>query len=373
MIKAYQTIALFLMMLLCVYGCDPPVRDKMSADIPQLTFSFDKRVETMYIVLMLTGKYDMLISQHTTSYKQKTKTYFEKHKKHHAIKLATTLIDQGFSFDYAASWICQFSDFPGFQSIYTVGYPLSDSLKNGGRTISKQSLADFQQALISFYHDAECDNFFTQQESFASVMLTKTQQTFTHKKLPQIIENYYGIHKQASFTVILSPLLHSGGYEVDCKLKQDSSLTLVAMVGPDGVTNGIPLFDTTFLEQDLIIHEFGHSYEYAIVERYMPQTLQYEKVLFPPVKTLVENEGYSEWTSFMHELIVRSVTLRIVEQEYGKDAAAGLLAYEKSVGFGYVEYITDELKKYEQQRNKYPTLEDFFPQIIKRLGQIPVH
>ncbi len=133
----------------------------------------------------------------------------------------------------------------------------------------------------------------------------------------------------------------------------------------------MPVFDKEFLEQDLIIHEFGHSYANNIVDEYSSMTEKYENKLFPSVKEKLENEGVNK-ESFMYEIIVRAVTIRIVENNYGKEAAGKLLDYELSVGFKYMTDIVDELKNYESQRDKYPGLKDFFPRIIKRLDKIPL-
>lgn len=356
-------------------GCDngPTKSDKKTADSSDsqtLQFRFDKRVETVYFVLMLSGQYEFLISKHPTIYKFAVTNHFSKFKDHKAVKLAKKLIDRGFSFDYAANWIFQFSDFPEFHRSNEINFPFNDTLKNGGRTINADTLELFRKELINFYSESNCDSFFISQKDFLDEMIFKTENAFSKKDLPKIIENYYGIKKNANFFVILSPLLHGGGYGIDCDNKINSKNELFALIGANGEIEFIPVFDKEFLEQDLVIHEFGHSYESEIVEEFLTQTKQYEQTLYPPIKEKVEKEACVGWTTFMHELIDRAVTVRIVENTYGKEASDKLLDFEKSVGFQYVADIADELKNYERQRDKYPTLKDYFPELIKRLGQI---
>jgi hypothetical protein len=272
-------------------------------------------------------------------------------------------MDKGFGADYAANWIFQFTDFPSFQKINEVNYPF------GELNLNPDTLELFRKELINFYNASKCDSFFASQKDFLDTMISRASDSFSKKDLPKIIEEYYGVRKNADFFVTLSPLLHSGGYGIDCDNKTKNKNELIALIGPNGETEFIPTFDNEFIEQDLVIHEFGHSYANPIVDKFAADTKPFESTLFPPIKDKLSDEGIVQ-ESFTYELIVRAVTIRIVANTYGQVQADKLLDYEKSIGFTYVMDIADELKNYESQRDKYPTLTDFYPQIIKRLGQI---
>lgn len=197
-------------------------------------------------------------------------------------------------------------------------------------------------------------------------MVSGVRDSFSRKDIIQVIENYFGIKESAEYAVVLSPLLHSGGFTIEVADRHE----LYALVGPGGLKDSFPEFDKVFLEQDLVIHEFSHNYANPVVEQFMDETKKFEKDLFPAVREKVEQEGYATWEGFMFELIVRATTIRIVENMYGTEAATELTNYEISVGFEYVIEIVDELKIYEAQRDKYPTLAEFYPNIIRRLGEI---
>jgi hypothetical protein len=364
--RLFPLLLTYLTLLSCNYTrVQQEVKSGNISGNSRLKFNYDKRVETVYFVLMLTGDYDILISRHPSSYKSAVSKYFSKYKDHKAVVYAKRLISAGFGFDFAANWIFKFSDFPEFLEINNVNFPFSE-LK-----INADTLELFRNSLTAFYKESNCDSFFTSQKDFLNEMISNTENSFSRKDLPEIIAGYYGNKKEADFFVVLSPLLNSGGYGIDCDNKVRNKKELTALIGPNGEIDFIPVFDKTFLEQDLIIHEFGHSFANEIVDQYSGLINKYENSLFPSIKENLENEGIGK-ESFMYELLVRAVTIRIVEITYGKTAADKLLEYEMSIGFKYVKDVADELKNYETQRNKYPTLKDFFPEIVNRLVKIKI-
>lgn len=324
----------------------------------RVVFQTDKRVETLYFVFLLCDY--PVMTPYPSAYKEAAKTWFTPHRDHAAVKLGTALIQKGFYTDYAMNWLFLHSHMPVLKRNRRVDFPFEQ------RAIDPDSLALFRKALADFYVDAGCEAFLRSQQSLLDKMILSTYDSLTRKDIIQVIERYYGIRKKGTFTVILSPLLHSGGFAIQRTDKNEQYV----VIGPGGQKDSLPYFDKVFLEQDMVIHEFSHNYANPIVDRFMTESKKLEADLFPPVKDLVEEEGYSSWEGFMYELIVRSTTIRLVEQVYGPEAAAELMEYEKSVGFEYVEIVVEELKQYEVDRAKYPSLVEFYPNILKRLGAI---
>nr|MBC8230115.1 DUF4932 domain-containing protein [bacterium] len=59
------------------------------------------------------------------------------------------------------------------------------------------------------------------------------------------------------------------------------------------------------------------------------------------------------------------VTTRLAYREIGKEAGEEALQNEKIKSFVYVEALCKRLEQYENQRDKYPTFVDFYPELIK--------
>lgn len=69
----------------------------------------------------------------------------------------------------------------------------------------------------------------------------------------------------------------------------------------------------------------------------------------------------SNWVS---EHIMRGVTSRLSYINLGKKTGDKIVEIEIGQGFPYVAEVTACLETYEQNRGKYPTLEQFYPEIV---------
>lgn len=320
---------------------------------PKLQMIVDEKVEVLYYVFLLTDY--PLISKYATSYKADALNYFEPYKQHEAVALANDLFEQGFGADFPINWIFQRTEFPAFEKRGEVDFPFE--------LIKSDSLDLFANALRSFYLDAKCDSFLQMQQPFLEAMLKSTQAKLKRTDIIEVLEDYFGVQKKAEYIVAISPLLHQGGFSAE----RTDVPVLEAFVGPNKIADSIPLFDHVFLEQDMIIHEFGHNYVNPVVDQYLDQTLALKDSLYPLVEENIKSEGYFAWDSYLYELVDRSTTIRIIENIYGKEAAQELLEYEISVGFEHCQIVIELLKEYESKRKIYPTLADFFPLIIEGL------
>jgi len=64
------------------------------------------------------------------------------------------------------------------------------------------------------------------------------------------------------------------------------------------------------------------------------------------------------------EYILRAVTKRLAFNKLGPEKGQRALEDEISQGFPHLDVICQCLEQYEKQRGKYPTLKDYFPQIV---------
>lgn len=343
-------------LLLSGCGSQTPPSETVEATMKPLHIRSDHRLETLYFVFLLADY--PLVSRHSTAYKQRAAEYFEPHKAHPAVSLALELFEQGFVADYPVNWVFQCSPFPDFEKQETVDFPFD--------ILSSDSTELFREALIDFYHVAECEKFLQKQQPLLDDMTTQVWANLKRKDIISVIENYFGIEKPGTYELVLSPLVHQGGFGVE----QMDHPKLIAMVGPNGLQDSMPGFDHVFMEQDMVIHEFSHNYGNPIIDAFLPKTSDIESWMFPLIKEAAEAEGYGTWEAYLYELLVRSTTIRIVHQVYGPEAARELMDYEESAGFGHSVLLSDLLKTYEANRQAYATLHDFFPEILKWLRSL---
>lgn len=354
---------LFALFTSAIFGsCDAPEKVKVNETAlvapPTLNFTTDQRLEVLYLAFML-AEYP-LVSKYETDYKKAAEVYFEGHNNHEVVLLLKKLMYRGFNFDYAVNWIWQHTDFPALEPNRDINFPFAT------RPINQDSLNLLRIGLRKFYTDANCQEFLYQQQAFLDSMVSNAQHRFERKDLVEVITEYIGIPPAGSYYVVLSPLLHSGGYAVH----RTDVTEFSAIAGPGGLDGTMPLFDAITLEQDLVIHEFSHNYVNPIVDEFFTKMAPLEDLLYTPYKEAIAETGYNSWKGFVYELMVRATTVRIVETVYGKASAKELIDYEESEGFVFVDDVAEILKSYESKRKEYPTLRDFYPEIIDQLGKL---
>ena len=94
--------------------------------------------------------------------------------------------------------------------------------------------------------------------------------------------------------------------------------------------------------------------------------------LFEEVQDDMANQSYSGVETFLDELIVRSVVARLINKYEGEEYYKNVIEYEKGIGFIYIEEVCNSLENYENNRDKYPTFESYYGEIIKCLSNIEV-
>jgi Domain of unknown function (DUF4932) len=327
---------------------------------PQLEISIDERVETLYTVAFLNNYF--LVSNHQSEYTHLIMKDLLDLKNHKAVKLFDTLSKKHhFTFYRPVEWILQYSDFPQLEKIYKKTDDLPQVSDN-----KEYMLDEFRNELKKFYNDSLYQKYIRNIKEYNLKTIEKVKQSPTIEKLPTYLENYYG-KKLGSYNLILSPLVHSGGFNSEI-IDREGKLNVYATIGPNGEIDFIPVFDKDYLEMDMVLHEFGHSYVNPLMDKYEKKIEKLkEKYFTEKLKLDAENEGYTGWKYVFNELLLRATTIKITEKNFGKDKANELIEYEKSVGFGLVENIVEILRLYENNRDKYPTFDEFYPVLLKKM------
>ena len=326
----------------------------------ELNISIDDRIETLYSVAFLNDYY--LIGQHQNLYKQKIEKNLLPLKNHKAVQLFDTLSKKyNFSYYRTVEWVLQFSNFPEFKKIKEKAEKYETVPKS-----KEYLLKNFKKELINFNRDTLFQSYLNEMKPINQEIISEIKKSETIRELPKYLESFYG-EKLNSYNLILSPLLHSGGFNSEL-INKNGKKEVYALIGPNGEIDFIPNFDKSYLETDLILHEFGHSFVNPLLEKYHEEIEDLKsKYYTPKLEKYAKYQGYSQWNYVFNELLVRATTIVIAEKHFGKERANELLEYEKSIGFGLVENILEILKEYQQHRDKYSNFSEFYPVLIERM------
>ncbi len=205
--------------------------------------------------------------------------------------------------------------------------------------------------------------FYNEHLPFYNLVLANAKYNFSEVDERERLERFYGM-KNASYTVVLNILEGSGNFGV---IVGDN---LYALIGCETVHGDIPSYSPDYGFYGLVYHEFSHSFCNPLVYANGAAFMQCSH-LFDPIKTSLEQQGYNNWLTAVHEHLVRASTVMLAEDKFGKEIAE-LKFYRKEIGarFIYVEPLMEKLREYLQNRSKYKDYKAFFPEIIKTMQGI---
>jgi hypothetical protein len=174
--------------------------------------------------------------------------------------------------------------------------------------------------------------------------------------------------KQYSYHLILSPLYHDGGFgpRVD---RENGLSAIYSIIGPSGMNaQKHPTFGAPRDLGYLIWHEFSHPFVNPLTEQYLNDVNQYQSLYQPLAKDTIQF-AYGNWAGTVSEHIVRAVTVRLAARELGDAKGQACLDDERGHGFVYIDLLVERLKHYEKQRHRYPSFNDFYPELIKGFAE----
>ncbi len=260
----------------------------------------------------------------------------------------------GFACDAVTSFILRRSEPPDLLSLYP--NPESALARvNGDETI----LDDLVERLRHFY---SCSNFsvFWNEQAGEYRKLEDRISGFIDagwngEDVIVTMESYFGEGRSA-YILVPTPLERPGGGTMEA-------------TGGDGNTSIYACFDCTVNHEwvlYLLYHEFGHSFINPLSVRYSALVGQYEE-LYAPLKEKMKSWGYVNWAIALNEHILRAQNRRVLRKLQGDASAEAQLAREEAQGFLYVRALDNRLAEYETHRVDYPSLADFYPNLIKAL------
>ena len=338
-------------------GSKPESTSKVTKNIGNLEICVDPRIELL-TALQQQADYPVL-SRLNSTYKDEMKEYFKKYSNHKAIKAFNQLSDKGFNYDAPPAAMLYLSNPPNL----SIKHKFDKELVS--RASSQKQLNAFIDNLRTFGKDTNFQKFYQQHAPFYTTMVNQVYKDIKDMNLMATLDDYYGM-KANSYHLILSPMLHSGGYGPSLETKK--GLEIYGIIGPDQILEEkagtyLPAYSVESIVS-IIWHEFGHSFVNPTTRKYLKEINQYDK-LFSPIESRMNAQAYNNWETCVNEHIIRAVTARMTYLTSGKEAGDQVIAYERANSFFYVPALCESLEYYESHRDTYPTFESYYPELIK--------
>ncbi len=147
-------------------------------------------------------------------------------------------------------------------------------------------------------------------------------------------------------------------------------IDLFSIIGPVAENDGIPDFGDVARLQDVLWHEFAHSFVDPITAEHLESVEKYSTLYVPIADEMMNAGGYMNWQTCVNEHIIRAITCRLFHAEIGPAAGEKALEAEREKGFKYIDSIYSSLLIYEANRSTYSSFESYYPQIVASFGEI---
>lgn len=230
-------------------------------------------------------------------------------------------------------------------------------------------IEDFIQKLNQFYKDTRFHEFFEQHRTFYEEYISNYEMTgtmafpFNLKWYPRF---HYGTEEMEPFKIYIC--FTYGGHNNGMYRKLSGKpRELFAIMGY--VFN--PAIGRPYMDFSLLWHEVNHPYVNPLLDNE-----ENAKLMEPIGQKLLElsreamkQQAYTDWHIVINESIVRASTI-IYAQDAGYKQETPKILMELEVkrnGFPWMPQLVDCLRNYANNRDKYKTLNDYYPEIAKCL------
>ncbi|SEW37070.1 DUF4932 domain-containing protein [Chitinophaga arvensicola] len=372
----------FLRLLTLSYACLLTL-PCFSQQSPRLSVTWNPNIETYFILERIAverlGNYGYITRETNNAHQPMVKAAFEKFGsyKDSAIGIkAAALLD-------TLRKIHVFNDMILEALLYTRAfpdtgyrYPLNQAPNNPQREAALRLIQPFFREMQQFYVSAGAGEFLQRHRAFYDGAVHEVAKDIP-PGIDRYMEHYYG-EKVPAFTVIVNPTMPIAPVEGDFRGVGPSVITDKGKIPFMIMSTSIMLsplpslsqykkfgFDNPAHTVFLTVHEFGHSFVNPHLAPNQEQLEKYSALFTDSLQKVMNAQDIYSWYSCVIEHIVRLGEIRIAE--YMKDHTRAQSLRKLHTGdchFVFIPAMEEKMKVYEQHRQRYPTFNDFLPELL---------
>lgn len=321
----------------------------------------DERTELLGVVFRLAGASEFT-NNNIADYSTSIDEYFSVYKNHEAVKMAKMLRQSsGISYDAVMS--------------LAVNIEIGNEVKliddiTSASLDSRWIMADakrFVRNLNDFYSTTDFKTFFNNHKPLYQAARNNFEYLLNNMDTSWF-SNFFGAKNTDNFDVIIG-LTHTGSFG-QLMQQKTGNRKLYAIIGTYLTDSlGVPIYKPNML--GVIVHEFCHSFCNTLIDRHYDDMRQNAKSFFKLEQELLSNNAYGSDLIMLYETLVRSCVIQYYSQKNVEvDKIKQMIAQERNGGFLWIDSLVQQLNVYQQNRDKYATLNDFMPQIVQNFNSL---
>lgn len=321
-----------------------------------------EQTELVSIVFRLANAKEY-VNNDVTSYVNAIDEYFKPYANHELIKFVKKLRHTSrVSFDAVMSMAVNLDINEGIR------FKENLSIDSHDKRWSEKNINKFVELLDRFYKDSKFNDFFISQKS----LYQKAENSY-NEVLKEVdfkwFEEFYGFKPNGSYNLIISLTNGRGCYGPSIKYI-DGHEDIYAVMGIQQIDSlGIPFYTNKSIPT--IIHEFNHSFCNPLIESHYNSMEPKASEFFKLVKDKMYSQHYGTSETMLYESLVRACVIKYYQHiKASEKRINGMILTEKSNGFILTDELFNLLTIYENSKNRYPTLKEFMPEVVRMHNEL---
>ncbi|HEX8326346.1 MAG TPA: DUF4932 domain-containing protein [Hymenobacter sp.] len=355
-----------LLLLLLWFGSLPPLRAQerrivVGTDLGvELVNALEVQISPEFLKDSATDPY--LFS--TTRLMRVSYNHFAPFREHAAVKRTKALTDKIGTGVYLLPLF--YEGFPRPRRHSPVSRELLEALHPNADSAARMA-DEYMRLAGQFYQDARFADFQRRYRRVYDMAIAQVQRNLPPSNFIPTMEAYYGARK-AAYRIIVNPFFKSQ-WGMAWQVAGPKGFTAVQITAPAGeqtlargrVANAG--FDDAEWVRNLSVHEFGHTFVNPLtaLPAFAPG-IAAQQALYRPIP---DQAQYRDWGTSFNEHLVRAGEVRIA-LALGRPEVSSKLRADYAAWM-YLPFFEAQLQRYEANRQRYPTLESFLPEIIGAL------
>lgn len=314
----------------------------------------DKRVELLSIVFRLAEarEYSSTTFKH---YTDRIENHFGIYKNHELIDFIKSVRNSnGIGYDAVMSMAIHLDENLNLLTTVT-----DNSLE---KRWTKENAAQFVTLLKKFYRDTDCEKFFKDNADLYTEASIRFLPVYENIDL-KWYHSFFGKEPNEKFIIVNGLGNGPGNYGPKIHY-QNGNEDVYAIIGTwDVDSTGIPVFQIQDYFSTLI-HEFNHSFVNYLTEKNIELFRENGEEIFTLLEGEMRSQAYGNWETVINEALVRAAVIKyMADHNYTEQEISQAMQNEISRGFVWIKELVAELENYDKQRDLYPTLESYIPEL----------
>jgi hypothetical protein len=312
----------------------------------------DKRIELMAVIQTLDNYWDSLALKYYNKklfkckYKKNIDNYFKRYKNHETVKLYSELNKNVTDISAFTNLVLCYSNPPNFEKIANI--------KNNVNSLIKQNIPyeNFINGIKRFYDDTNFEYFFENNLNEYDMLINDYMNKNDLKEYMNIIDSYLR-NNSKNYTIVISALL-MGCFGI--KILTNENITYnYSVISPFDYKRNKYIFGSKFSVLEMLWHEISHLTINDLTKNHIDQLNISHKI----ISNDFIKHFYTDIETVINEYIIRAITTRLFEINYGEKIIENLIQDNIQKGFTEIESIKNYISKNCEKNNKFTREEGY--------------